>query len=112
MIEKLVASGHFGEITHAIQMNDLEKEYWVAKILAQVLPEPKPIDSEVEKELLLEKTKGNEIDSPEKEAEWQKKLDEEKKGSKTKLAKRAKEEKEKNLKSLETALDKAKPKSK
>jgi len=106
MIEGLVSKGHYSEITHAVMMDSFEKEYWVTKILSQVKPESIIVDSEVAKELMQEKVKGNEIETPEKEAEWQAKLDDEKKNSKTKLSKRAKEELEKETKNLETAITK------
>lgn len=110
IIEGLVAKGFYNEISHAIQMDDFEKEYWVAKILSQVKPAPAVVDSEVAKELVMEKIKGNEIDTPEKEAEWQNKLDDEKKTSKTKISKRHKEEQEKELKALEEKISKKSPK--
>lgn len=106
IIEGLVAKGHYNEISHAIVMDGFEKEYWVTRILTQVRPEIASVDSEVAKELLIEKTKGNEIESPEKEAEWQKKLDDEKKNSKTKVSKRHKEDQEKELKALEATIAK------
>lgn len=77
-IENLLARGEFDAITHAIAMDSLEKEYWVNKILEEKKPVAAPIESKVLTELELENAKGNIIDSPEKEAEWQKKIDDEK----------------------------------
>jgi len=77
-IENLLARGEFDSITKAIAMDSLEKEYWVNKILEDKKPIAAPIESKVLTELELENAKGNIIDSPEKEAEWQKKIDDEK----------------------------------
>lgn len=77
-IENLLARGEFDSITKAIAMDSLEKEYWVNKILEDKKPIAAPIDSKVAAELELHLAKGNKIETPEEEAAWQKKLDEEK----------------------------------
>lgn len=108
IIESLVSSGNFNVISNAIQIDSMEKEYWISKIISQVKPLDPILDSEVEKEMLNERVKGNNIDSPEKEAEWQAKLDEEKTSHKTKISKRKKEAEEKEMASKETEIVMAK----
>ncbi len=77
-IENLLARGEFDNITKAIAMDSLEKEYWVNKILEEKKPISAPLESKVLSDLEMETAKGNLIDSPEKELAWQKKIDEEK----------------------------------
>lgn len=78
IIKSLVSSGSFDAITRAVMMDSPEKEFWIHQLLEQVKPLPEVIDSKVKQEMLDAKLKGEEITSPEKEAEWQKKLEEEK----------------------------------
>jgi len=78
-IERLLARGEFDSIAKAISMDSLEKEYWVGKLFEEKKPIPAPIESKVASEMEREKMHGIQIDSPEKEAEWQAKFDEEKK---------------------------------
>jgi hypothetical protein len=73
-IFSLVAREEYDAIPKAVMMDTLEKEYWIEKILEDKKPAPPILDSKVEKEL----EKVAKIESPEEEAEWQKKLDEEK----------------------------------
>lgn len=95
-IDDIVARKDFDLIAKVISVDSPEKEYWISKILEQVQPISAPVDAKVEKELEVEISKGYQIDSPEKEAEWQKKLDNEKKENveKVKRARRTKAEME------------------
>lgn len=77
-IENLLARGEFDNIVKAIAMDSLEKEFWVSKILEDKKPISAPLDSKVLSDLEMANAKGEFIDSPEKEAEWQKKIDDEK----------------------------------
>lgn len=83
-IKDLSAKGRFDAIPKAIVINDPEKELELNKYLDEVKPVVDVEDSKVKKEMLNELSKGNDIDSPEKEEEWQAKLDNEKKEKKAK----------------------------
>lgn len=91
-IEAIVARGDFELLTKAVQMDSAEKEYWISKIKEQVQPIAAPLESEALKAIKVEASKGNEIDSPEKEAAWQKKVDEEKSAHEKKTKQRRKKE--------------------
>jgi hypothetical protein len=78
-INDLVQKGRFELIATVVNMDDPAKEVEVAKILEQVRPAVAPIESRVQEELTKKLVKGERIESPEEELEWQKKLDEEKK---------------------------------
>lgn len=92
-IEGLVATGNFDAITRAIMMDSAEKEHWISQILEQVRPVAEVLDSKVKQEMLNAKLRGEDIDTPEKEKEWEDKLKAEKEASASK--KRAKEIKKK-----------------
>lgn len=92
-IEGLVATGNFDAITRAIMMDSAEKEFWIAEILGQVRPIAEVLDSKVKQEMLNAKLKGEEIDTPEKEKEWEEKLKAEKEENASK--KKAKDSKKK-----------------
>lgn len=79
-IEKLVASGDFASIAKCISLDTPEKEYWLDQYLADLRPIVENIDSKVREEI-----KGVSIDSPDKEKEWQAKIDAEKEEHKSKV---------------------------
>lgn len=79
IIEALIAKGEVKQISHAIVVQDTEQEYWLQQIVDQIAPEVAPLESKVKSEIAKVNSSINTmIDNPEKEAEWQKKLDEEK----------------------------------
>lgn len=79
-IEKLVKSGDISSIAQCISIDSPEKEYWLDQYLADVRPTPIEVDSKVRKELV-----GAVIDTPEKEKEWQEKIETEKAETKKKI---------------------------
>lgn len=80
IIHKLVDLGRPDELAAALLIRDPAQEAWLSDFLKEVRPDIKVIDSKVEKEMLEALRDGEVIDSPEKEAAWQAKLDAEKKG--------------------------------
>lgn len=78
IVESLVNSGNFDAITRAVMMDSAEKEFWIERILEQVKPLPEVLDSKVKQEMMQAKQRGEEIDTPEKEKEWEEKLKAEK----------------------------------
>jgi len=89
-IEGLVATRNFDAITRAVMMDSAEKEFWITNILEQVRPIAEVLDSKVKQEMLTAKLRGEDIDTPEKEKEWEDKLKAEKEenASKKKPAKK------------------------
>ena len=79
-IEKLTASGEFNSIAQCIAIDSPEKEYWLDQYMLDLKPVPVEIDSKVRKDIT-----GVNIDSPEKEKEWQGKIDAEKEETKKKV---------------------------
>lgn len=106
-IEDIVARGEFANITQAISVDDPEKEYWVSRILDQVAPAPPILESKVQEDLLKAQSSGKEIDTPEKEAEWQKKFDEEKTEFETKIKKGRKAKMDKEAAELKAKEEEA-----
>lgn len=98
MIEDLTKRGEFAAIVKCVAVDSPEKEYQLNEYLEEVRPEEVHGDSKVLKEMLEAKARGEDIDSPEKEAEWQKKLDEEKKEMKAKAKKKATKKEEDSTK--------------
>lgn len=78
IVESLVSTGQFDTITRAIMMDSAEKEYWISQILEQVRPVAEVLDSKVKQEMLEARARGEAIDTPEKEKEWEDKLNAEK----------------------------------
>jgi transposase len=98
IIESMCASGHANDIVGRIQIFDPEREYKLEAIIALLAPKEVVVDSEVKKELEQEIAKGFKIETPEQEAEWQKKIDAENK----KNEERANKEKARILRNLES----------
>jgi hypothetical protein len=88
IIEALIARKEYGSITSALRMATPEQEHWLGELLKEVRPISAPLESKVRKELEIEISKNptnTTIDSPDKEAEWQKKIDEELKAHEAKV---------------------------
>ena len=96
-IEKLTASGEFNSIAQCIAIDSPEKEYWLDQYMLDLKPVPVEIDSKVRKDIT-----GVNIDSPEKEKEWQGKIDAEKEETKKKVLS-AKEKRASDKKAKEEA---------
>lgn len=79
MIESMCKSGHAKDIPGRVKIFDPEREYKLEAIVALLAPSKIVMESEVKKELEIAISQGFKIETPEQEAEWQKKLDEEKK---------------------------------
>ena len=94
----MCASGHAKDIAGRVQIFDPEREYKLEAIIALLAPENVVVDSEVKKELEQEIAKGFKIETPEQEAEWQKKIDAENKANEE----RANKEKARILRNLES----------
>lgn len=79
IIESMCKSGHAKDIPGRVKIFDPEREYKLEAIVALLAPSKIVIESEVKKELETAISQGFKIETPEHEAEWQEKLDKEKK---------------------------------
>ena len=96
----LVNKGAWDHIASCMLIQDPAQEYWLERFIDEHKPTGINLDSKVKKELetaLTNDPTNMLIDSPEKEAEWQKKIDEEQKAHeeivKVKKAKKIKKSK-------------------
>lgn len=79
-IESLAKDGQWDLITSAVLIREPEQEYWLNVYIDENKPISSPLESTVREELEKELASDplNVLTTPEQEAEWQKKLDEEK----------------------------------
>lgn len=78
VIQKCMDDGNYENIASAILIEEPRQEMWIQSLVNVALPEYKILESKVEKEMLEATRRGEVIDTPEKEAEWQAKIDAEK----------------------------------
>lgn len=74
-LNTLMRLGAWDSISSAVRIDDPEKEFQLQQIINKYKPVGQPLESGVRAEMLEALKKGEQIDSPEKEAEWQEKLD-------------------------------------
>src|SRR3990167_6664952 len=77
LIEKIIAQGEHKKITKLIVVASQQQENEITRFIESVAPKGAAGESAVREQIKLLRRKGEEILSPEQEAEWQKKLDEE-----------------------------------
>jgi len=104
IIRTMCARGQHKDIPGVVKIFDPEREYKLEAIVSLLAPKSLKYESDVKKEIEIATSKGLAIDSPEKEAEWQAKLDAERK------IHEEKEQKEKmriakNLSTIEKAVE-------
>lgn len=88
IIRTLIKQGHYNEITAAVRVETPEQEEVLEELLEELRPISAPVDSKVtsELEMALAKDPTNQVlNTPEKEAEWQAKIDAEKKSNEEKV---------------------------
>lgn len=77
-INKLVSEGRFDLLGAVMHNSDPEKEIELQNIIDEQAPVAKILDSKVREEMKQAQMRGESIDTPEAEAEWNRKLEEEK----------------------------------
>lgn len=100
LIEKIIAQGEYKKITKLIVVENQEQENEITKFIESASPQGSNFESQVREQIKLLRRKGEEILTPEEEAEWQRKLDEEANPTRTAIA-----EETAKLKSELTALE-------
>lgn len=80
IMQKMLDQGKIDFVGAALDVENPERAYWLDKYLALKRPHYESEDSQVQEEIRQYETNGNSIDSPEKAAFWQHRLDLEKAG--------------------------------
>lgn len=74
-IADLIQRGHIDHVAAALDPDSPERAYWLDQYLIMKRPKEEPEESAVREEMRKYEADGNAIDTPEKAAFWQKRLD-------------------------------------
>lgn len=87
LIEKIIQQGEYKKITKLVVVSTKEQENEITKFIESITPTGKTRESEIKNQMKMLRMKGEEpILTPEQEAEWQAKLDEEANPMRTAIA--------------------------